>query len=114
MKKYVQMEGKFSFICIAKKFAKGGGIHIMKRHFAEVKGDIGPYKSIHLDVKYQMENSLQEFVKSKKIAYEIKNPYGPNVSRFEGDEQQGKEEVQQMQHPPRPKISGKRKKINNG
>ena len=35
-----------------------------------------------------MENSLQEFVNSKKAtqeAYEYRNPYGPNVSQFEGD-----------------------------
>ena len=49
-----------------------------------------------------MENSLQEVVKSKKAsqaAYEIENPYGPNVSQFEGDEQYREEEVQQVQNP---------------
>ena len=44
-----------------------------------------------------MENSLQEFVKSKKAAqeaYECENPYGPNVSQFQGDMLEGEEEVQ--------------------
>ncbi|KAL6342681.1 hypothetical protein AAG906_013087 [Vitis piasezkii] len=48
-----------------------------------------------------MENSLQEFVNSKKTTqetYEYRSPYGPNVSQFEGD----MEEVK--------KSSGKRKK----
>ena len=60
-----------------------------------------------------MENSLQEIVKSKKASqavYEFENPYGPNVSQFEGDEQQGEEEIQQMQNLIRPEMSGKRKK----
>ena len=77
----------------------------MKQHLAGVKGDIGPCRLSPPDVKYQMENSLQEVVKSKKAsqaAYEFENPYGPNVSRFEGDEQQGEEEVQQVQNPIRP------------
>ena len=49
-----------------------------------------------------MENSLQEFVKSKKAAqeaYECENPYGPNVSQFQGDMLEGEEEVQEMQSP---------------
>ena len=49
-----------------KKITKGGGIHIMKQHLARVKGDIGPCKSIPPDVRFRMENSLQEFVNSKK------------------------------------------------
>ncbi|XP_034695681.1 uncharacterized protein LOC117921833 [Vitis riparia] len=61
----------------------------MKQHLAGVKGDIGLCKSVPPDVKFRMENSLQEFVNSKKAtqeAYECRNPYGPNVSQFEGDE----------------------------
>ena len=49
-----------------------------------------------------MENSLQKFVNSKKAtqeAYGYRNPYGPNVSQFEGDGAEGEEEVQQMQSP---------------
>ncbi|RVW71235.1 hypothetical protein CK203_058830 [Vitis vinifera] len=60
----------------------------MKQHLPGVKGDIGPCKSVPPDVKFRMENSLQEFVNSKKAAqeaYECRNPYGPNVSQFEGD-----------------------------
>ncbi|RVW24462.1 hypothetical protein CK203_082141 [Vitis vinifera] len=60
----------------------------MKQHLAGVKGDIGPCKSVPPDVGFRMENSLQEFVNSKKAtqeAYECRNPYGPNVSQFEGD-----------------------------
>ena len=46
-------------ICLyCKKIAKGGGIHRMKQHLAEVKGDIGPCKSIPPDVRFRMENSL--------------------------------------------------------
>ena len=48
-----------------KKVTKSGGIHRLK-HLAGIKGDIGPCRSVTLDVKYQMENSLQEVVKSKK------------------------------------------------
>ena len=62
-----------------------------------------------------MENSLQEFFKSIKAvqaAYEIENPYNPSVSQFEGDEQQGEEEVQQMQNLIRQEMSGKRKEKN--
>ena len=99
-----------------KKFAKGGGIHRIKQHLAGVKGDIGPCKSIPLDVRFWMENSLQEFVNSKKVAqeaYEYRNSYGPNVSQFESDMTKGEEEVQEMQNP-MVASSRKRKKINIG
>ncbi|RVW28245.1 hypothetical protein CK203_083676 [Vitis vinifera] len=91
---------------------KRWGIHRMKQHLAGVKGDIGPCKSVPPDVKFRMENSLQEFVNSNKAAqeaYECRNPYGPNVSQFEGDGAEGEEEVQQMQSP-MAANSGKRKK----
>ena len=70
-----------------KKVAKGGGIHRMKKHLAGVKGDIGPCKSILPVVRFRMENSLQELVKSKQAvqeAHECENPYGPNVPQFDG------------------------------
>ena len=60
----------------------------MKQHLTRVKGDIGPCKSVPPYVRFRMENSLQKFVNSKKAtqeAYECRNPYGPNVSQFEGD-----------------------------
>ena len=76
--------GRKVLICLyCKKIAKGRGIHRMKQHLVGVKRDIGPCKSIPSDIKFQMENSLQEFVNSKKAtkeAYEYRNPYGPNVS----------------------------------
>ncbi|XP_034688130.1 uncharacterized protein LOC117916285 [Vitis riparia] len=59
-----------------------------------------------------MEKSLQEFVNAKKAtkeADEYINPYGPNVSQFEGDMAEGEEEVQEMQSPMEA-SSGKRKK----
>ena len=100
------LNGRKALICLyCKKVTKGRGIHRMKQHLAGVKGDIGPCRSVPLDVKYRMENSLQEIVKSKKASqavYEFENPYGPNVSQFEGDEQQGEEEVQQVQNLIRP------------
>ena len=68
----------------------------MKQHLAGVKGDFGPCKSIPPNVRFQMENSLQEFVNSKKTTqetYECRNPYGPNVSQFEGDITESEEEV---------------------
>ena len=106
--------GRKALICLyCKKVTKGGRIHRMKQCLAGVKRDIGPCRSIPPDVKYRMENSLQEIVKSKKASqtvYEFENPYGPNVSQFEGDEQQGEEEVQQVQNLIRPELSGKRKK----
>ncbi|XP_034674808.1 uncharacterized protein LOC117905996 [Vitis riparia] len=91
---------------------KGGGIHRMKLHLAGVKGDIGPCKSVPPDVRFHMENSLQEFVNAKKAtkeADEYRNPYGPNVSQFEGDMTEGEEEVQEMQSR-MAASSGKRKK----
>ena len=56
----MQMEEKLLFVCIVKKLQKVGGIHRMKQHFPRVKGDIGPCKSIPPNVKFRMENSLQE------------------------------------------------------
>ncbi|KAL6319822.1 hypothetical protein AAG906_036886 [Vitis piasezkii] len=106
--------GRKALICLyCKKITKGGGIHRMKQHLAGVKGDIGPCKSVPPDVRFRMENSLQEFVNSKKAtqeAYEERNPYGPNVSQFEGDMAEGEEEVQEMQSP-MASSSGKRKNL---
>nr|CAN66693.1 hypothetical protein VITISV_032487 [Vitis vinifera] len=105
--------GRKTLICLyCKKITKGGGIHRMKQHLAGVKGNIGPCKSVPPDVQFRMENSLQEFVNSKKAAqeaYECRNPYGPIVSQFEGDKVEGEEEVQEMQSP-MAANSGKRKK----
>ena len=64
----------------------------MKQHFVGVKGDIGLCKSVPPDVRFQMENSLQEFMNFKKAtqeAYGYRNPYGPNVSQFERDMTEG-------------------------
>ena len=69
----------------------------MKQYLTRVKEDIGPYKSVFPNVRFQMENSLQEFVNYKKVvqeAYEYRNPYGPNVSQFVGDMAKYEEEVQ--------------------
>ncbi|KAL6311806.1 hypothetical protein AAG906_018587 [Vitis piasezkii] len=74
----------------------------MKQHLPRVKGDIGPCKSVPPNIIFRMENSLQEFVNSKKAtqeAYEYRNPYGPNMSQFERDMVEGEEEVQEMQCP---------------
>ncbi|RVW62613.1 hypothetical protein CK203_059531 [Vitis vinifera] len=105
--------GRRALICLyCKKITKGGGIHRMKLHLAGVKGDIGPCKLVPPDVRFRMENSLQEFVNAKKAtkeADEYRNPYGPNVSQFEGDMAEGEEEVQEMQSP-MAASSGKRKK----
>ena len=61
--------GRKSLICMYyKKVTKGGEIHRMKQHLAGVKGDIGPCRSIPSDVKYRMENSLQEVIKSKRAS----------------------------------------------
>ena len=88
----------------------------MKQNLDGVKGDFGPCKSIPYNERFQMENSLQEFVnfnKTTQEAYECKNPYGPNVSQFEGDMVEGEEEVQKMQSP-MAASSGKRKKSTVG
>ena len=53
VKKYVQMVGKLSFVCIVKKVAKGGVIHGMRQHLAGVKEDMSPCKLIPLDVRFQ-------------------------------------------------------------
>ena len=49
-----------------KKITKGGGIHRMKQYLAGVKRDIGPCKSVPPNVRFRMENSLLEFVNSKR------------------------------------------------
>ena len=59
--------GRKNFICLYyKKIAKDGGIHWMKQHLARVKGNIGPCKLVPPYVRFRIENSLQEFVNSKK------------------------------------------------
>ena len=91
----MQMKKSFYFLYY-KKVAKGGGIHRMKKHLVEVKEGIRPCKSIPPDVRFQMENSLQEFVKSKRIAhkaYEYEHLYGPNMPQFKGNMLEYKEEV---------------------
>ena len=96
-------------ICLyCKKIAKCGGIHRMKQHLIRVKGDIDSCKLVPPNVRFRMENSLQEFVNFKKT-YEYRNPYGPNVSQFEGDMAESKEEVQEMQSS-MAASNGKRKK----
>ena len=40
----------------------------MKLHLSGVKGDIGPCNSVPSNVKYRMENSIHEVLKSKKSA----------------------------------------------
>ena len=82
-----------------KKVVNGGGIHRMKQHLVGMKEDIGLCKSIPSNVRFQMKNSLQKFLNSKKVAqeaYEYRNPYGLNVSQFEEDMVEGEEEVQEM------------------
>ena len=89
--------GRKTLICLyCKKIVKGKGIHRMKQHLTGVKGNIGLCKSVPPDVRFRMENSLQEFVNWKKAtqeAHEYRNPYGPNVSQFEGDMLECGEEV---------------------
>ena len=86
----------------------------MKKHLAGVKGDIGPCKSVPRDVRFRMENSLQELVRSKQRAqeaYEGENPHDPNVSQFEGDILRCEDEVQQIKNSIiSATSSGKRKK----
>ena len=101
-------------MCVLQKVAKGGGIHRIKKHLAGVKGNIGPCKSVPYDVRFRMENSLQELVRSNQRAqeaYEGENPYGPNVSQFEGDIPRCEDEVQQIKNSIISiRSSGKRKK----
>ena len=61
----------------------------MKHHFAEVKWDIGSCKSVPPNVRFWMENSLLEFVNSKKAAQEAYENRNPNVSQSEGDIPEG-------------------------
>ena len=82
----------------------------MKQHLVGMKEDIGPCKSIPSNVRFQMKNSLQEFLNSKKVAqeaYEYRNPYGPSMSQFEGDMEKDEEEIQEMQNP---MVAKKKKK----
>ena len=63
--------GRKTLICLCcKKVAKCGGIHKMKQHLTIVKWDIALCKSVTPDVRFFMENSLQEFVNSKKAVQE--------------------------------------------
>ena len=81
------------------------------------KRDIRHCKSVPLYVRFQIENYLQEFVKSKKItqeAYEYEHLYAQNVSHFEGNVLKHEEKAQEMQNL-KTRSSGKRKKkTNNG
>ena len=107
---------KTLFFFFFKNVAKGGGIHRIKQHLVGVKKDIGSCKLVPPVVRFQMENSLQDFVNSNKAAqeaYEYRNPYGSNVSQFERDIVEGEDEIQEIQNP-MATSSGKRKKINNG
>lgn len=64
-----------------------------------MEGNIGPCKSVSLNVRFQMQNALQEFVKFKKAvqeAYDHENPYDSNVSKFEGVMPKYEEKVQEM------------------
>ena len=67
MKKNMQIERKLSWVCIAKKLWKVGGIHRIKL-LVKMRDNIELCKSIFPDVTFQMKNSLQEFVKSKNMA----------------------------------------------
>ena len=63
--------GRKALICLyCKKVAKCGGIYKMKQHLTIVKWDIALCKSVTPDVRFWMENSLQEFVNSKKATQE--------------------------------------------
>ena len=63
--------GRKALICLyCKKITKCGDIHRMKQHLAGVKEDIGPCESVPPNVRFRMENSLQEFVNSKKATQE--------------------------------------------
>ena len=81
-----------------------------------MKGDIGACKSVPLDVKFRMENSLHEFVRIKQSgqeAFEFEHPYGPNVSQFEGYMPECEEEVQEIKISTTTRSSGKREKHNS-
>ena len=74
----------------------------MKQYLAEVKKATGPYKSVSPNVRFRMENSLQEFVKSKNAtqeAYRYEHLYSPSASQFERNMSKCEEEVQEMKNP---------------
>ena len=65
----IYANGRKTLVCLyCKKVTKCEGIHRMKKYLASVKGDIGACKSVPLDVRFPMENSLQEFVRIKQAA----------------------------------------------
>ena len=86
-------DGKSSFKCLYYvKVYKGGGINRMKRHLAEVKGDLTLYRSVLYDVRFQMEENLMEIVKTKQQAKEDQE--NSNISSLE--ETQEYEVVQEI------------------
>ena len=81
-------DGKRLLICnFCEKVIKGGGIHRMKKHLAGQKGDVGPCKSAPPDVRFRMQQSLNEFARQKlerQINSEEENPFTSNAHENRG------------------------------
>ncbi|KAL0359857.1 UNVERIFIED_CONTAM: hypothetical protein Sangu_0835100 [Sesamum angustifolium] len=74
------VDGKKIICCLyCGKVSTGGGINRMKQHLAGKKGEIRPCQKVPLDVRYQMEQSIKEFVEKKRENLErhiVENLYG--------------------------------------
>ncbi|XP_031254029.1 uncharacterized protein LOC116111996 [Pistacia vera] len=96
----VDENGKKILTCIYYgKIIRGGGIYRVKLHLAGIKGEVGKCSKVPFDVKFKIEEALNEIRAKNKQKVELRknvNPYGASVQQFEGDmldEDQESEEV---------------------
>ncbi|KAI0495126.1 hypothetical protein KFK09_025273 [Dendrobium nobile] len=62
-------DGKKQYKCLhCGIIYKGGGIHRMKQHLAGIKGNIASCKKVPHDIRYQMQQNLNEISKKKQQA----------------------------------------------
>ena len=92
---------KNNTICLhCNKLIKGGGITRLKYHLAGIRGQVEPCKKASSNIRFQMEQMIEDLKKSKqtkkRIQLEIGNPYD-----FDEEEQ---EEVRVVEKSPPSKI----------
>ncbi|XP_031275073.1 uncharacterized protein LOC116133510 [Pistacia vera] len=85
----VDENGKKILTCLyCGKIIRGGGIYRVKLHLAGVKGEVGKCPKVPFDVKFKIEEALNEIRAKNKQKVELRknvNPYGASVQQFEGD-----------------------------
>ncbi|XP_031269412.1 uncharacterized protein LOC116127894 [Pistacia vera] len=115
----VDENGKKILTCLyCGKIIRGGEIYRVKLHLAGVKEEVGKCPKVPFDVKFKIEEALNEIKAKNKQKVELHkdvNPYGASVQQFEGDmldEDQECEEVSPCPAPaPTSTSSTKRKRF---